>query len=332
MKNNKSCELLECVVKPGVKWAALFLSFCSLLRKCASCRLFSGFCWVFLGGFCSFVCFLFHKLSCSPSSRVGRGNSFSLGSSSLVLEYTGTCLGLRGYGEAGENITGVPRWEWSSKDGKGRCFWFHWVCWGNPFPPHWASGKGLGFACSLPCPSVSFALSSSPCDSIPLHLGWGQRWRSGVKQPSSPEHFPNSLWNRCDGRSEVHLLKRSQGLLVLLTAIILGGGHTSLRPTDQQFSWTLLNKPLVPHSSCSFGGWGPPRLSLPFLSLKCCMLPIPLPFPSLVSLCMGKEKNHQGPLSKSKGLCCSQHYSHSRTCSLFPSSINTTVISSGMLY
>lgn len=33
-------------------------------------------------------------------------------------------------------------------------------------------------------------------------------------------------------------------------------------------------------------------------------------FPFFVSLCMGKKKNCHSPLSKSKGLCCPQHYSH----------------------
>lgn len=43
---------------------------------------------------------------------------------------------------------------------------------GKPLSPcHRVSKKGLDFAHSLPCPSISFALSSPPCNSIPPCLG-----------------------------------------------------------------------------------------------------------------------------------------------------------------
>lgn len=137
---------------------------------------------------------------------------------------------------------------------------------------------------------------------------------------------------RCDGRSEVHLLKRSQGLLCTTYGYHSRGWAYKLeapRPAvllnfSKQSRWCPI--PPIPlgakvPSGCLFHFF--------LLDVVCCCLFCYLS-PPLCLYAWAKKKNYQGPLSKSKGLCCMQYYSQLRTCNLFPSSINTTVIS-GML-
>lgn len=253
--------------RTGIKWAALYLSFCSPVRS---------------------VHLVF--TSCVVASNLDRKEGFNWGSSALGVEYTGgISRGLRGCEEEHlwSSHVGVQYKKWEERMllvAVGKL--------GKPLSPcHSMSQKGLDFALSLPCPSISFALSSPPCNSIPPYLGWELSWRSGVMQPLSPEHFPNSQWNWGVTDGQKCICWRGARACLYYLLLSFRGWAYKLEAPRPAVLLNSSNKLLVPHSSCSSGGWGPLRLFFPFLSLVCCMLLLLLlPFPSFVSLCVGEKK------------------------------------------